>query len=59
MHDSSRAGYPRDLFFWVGVIAVVALGGLWTRFVGERITIEWPKIAWAAFALIEKILMEW
>ena len=59
METQSPAGYPRKLLFWVGVVAVVALGGLWTRFVGERFTIEWPKIIWAAVALIQKILLEW
>ena len=59
MNTPSAAGYPRKFAFWVEVLALVALGAVWSRFVGEGYRIEWPRIAWAALALIEKILMGW
>lgn len=59
MNTPSPAGYPRKFSFWVGVFALLALGGVWSRLVGEGFTIEWPRIFWAVVALIQKILLKW
>ena len=59
MDTSSRAGYPRNFVFWTVVAVLLILGGLTSRVLDERITIEWPRLVWAAFALIQRILLEW
>jgi len=57
MKARGSAGYP-NWVFWV-ILAVVALAGLGSRGVDEKLVLAWPRLVWAAVSVAQKILLDW
>lgn len=50
-------GYPKWTFW--ALMAGVALAGYASRGWSERITVDWPRLAWVALEMVQKALMGW